>query len=89
MANIVVTSTATRIGVVFNDMAGPAGYSQSTFPRTSLLRVSIDSISDVVVVTMADGSHWRLGANALAVDSVDGTPTTDTASLYAAVMALI
>lgn len=89
MANIVVTSTASRIDVVFNDTTATAGYSYASFPKASMHRVSIDSVSDVVLVSMADGSSWKLGANALVVDSVDGTPITDSASLYNALKGLM
>lgn len=82
MANIVVTSTASRIDVVFNDTTTIAGYSHASFPKAAMHHVSIDAVSDVVIVSMADGSSWKFGANALVVDSVDGTPITDPASLY-------
>lgn len=89
MANVVVTSTASRIDVVFNDTSQPVGYSHASFPKAAMHRVSIDLVSDNVIVSMADGSSWRLGTNAIVVDSVDGTPTTDTASLYAAIKAMM
>lgn len=87
MANIVVTTTATRIDVVFNDMAAAVGYSHGSWPKTAISVLIVDSISDTVIINMTDGSRFVVGDSALIVDSIDAVAMTSSADIYNAIKA--
>lgn len=83
MANIVVTTTATRIYAVFNDMAASAGVSKGYWAKDTIEKV-VQRTDGAVEVVEVSSRVWVLdmaGTLGAIVDTVDGVAPTDNADL--------
>lgn len=92
MADIVVTSDAEKIMVVFNDAASTVGYAQASWPKSAITRVELASDGSFVEVEMSDGTHWQVthdGSIGSKVDTIDGATPSSVADLYTKIIALI
>ena len=96
MADLVITSTANSIKVVFNDSPFYDKRDGMTFTKGTWAKSDIGSIelsSAEVVVRERDDFEWRVshdGAGAtFKVDSVDGVAPTSLDDLYTKLIALI
>lgn len=80
MANLVITSTATKIKVVFNAMAGD--FEKGTWTRESLKSVQMST--DYVEIHMIDNAVWTVSfdSNYMQIDLIDGVAPTSNADLY-------
>lgn len=85
MANIVITTTAKKIKVAFNDIEPFVGMGVAYFSKEHFAEVRLFSGTSGVRVTLDDGSSWNVSVNGanntLPVDSVDGVTPTDNAHL--------
>jgi len=91
MPNIVVTSTANCINVVFNDMAAFTGYEKANFNKQQItfqlttgdhcVRV-FDKYGVPWCVTYPTNPELLTGLEAVIIDSVDGTLATSNDQLY-------
>jgi hypothetical protein len=92
MANLVVTSTANTISVVFNAMASAAKMEKGTWLKSRItfrLMVS-NAYVDVLVAGEVD---WAVSfdgsSNTMQIDSVNGVAPTSNSDLYDKLIALI
>jgi len=85
VANAVVTSDATKVKVVFNDMANVANRSTSYFKRDDIIEVYSDSTNCYVTVVLAHNQNFDVSldgcSGTMIVDSVDAVVPTDNADL--------
>lgn len=92
MANLVITSTAYTVKVVFNDFSSVVGYKSANFRRDEISEVLESYDADHITVIMLDGNDFDLSYTthqyALVVDSVDGVAPTDNDNLTALLEAL-
>lgn len=92
MANIVITSTATTVGVDFGVYASVADMDKASFRRDEMSEVIKTFGADHVTVVMLDGNDFDLsyttGTNAMVVDTVDGVTPTDNNDLYDKIVVL-
>ena len=98
MANIVVTSDATRLYVAFNDLAPSPDINaiKTTYQRNTLSQVSEPYAAPYIIVKMVSGDYkeeWCVAHEAapgvLPIDSIDGVVPTDLDHLYSLLGALM
>ena len=92
MANLVVTSTATKIKVDFGAYSTTVGYNYAYFSRNSLSAVKSDTASSAVLVECNNEKFmcaYATSGNALIVDSVDGVAPTSNVDLCDKIAALM
>ncbi|MCP3681836.1 MAG: hypothetical protein GY861_04025 [bacterium] len=90
MTNIVVTSTADVIKVVFNDQA--PGNKTGFYNRNSIVLVECVDNDEFVIVKSSTGDNWALdqsGESGMVVDTINGVPITDNCNLVITLGALI
>lgn len=92
MPNVVVTSTANSIKVVFNDYAAAAMMDKGAWSNSEISNIILHS-NHVEVITK-DGERWILShttnsINALIIDSIDGIAPSSLSDLYDKMAALI
>lgn len=90
MPNIVVTSDADSVTVVFNDTI--PGMVKGIYNLNSIDEVELKDGSSFVVVSHRGGSNWNLdvdGVRGAIVDSVDGVTPNDNGHLCDLIGALI
>jgi hypothetical protein len=93
MANLVITSTATRVSVDFGAYGAAAGVTLGTWPRSGIQSVQFYG-SDYIHMATAGDAPWNVACaanafGALIVDSVDGVAPASNAALYAQLVALM
>lgn len=93
MANLVVTSTATKISVDFGALSSAVGFSKGTWEKDVIGSVVLDSATNWVEVHTKTGDNWKVCytayADSLVIDSIDGVAPTSNSDLYTKIVALM
>lgn len=93
MANIVVTSTTTKVSADFGALSSAIGLSKGTWHKDDITSIALGNGSNWVEVHTKDGHDWKVCytayADSLVVDSVDGVAPTSNSDLYTKLVALM
>lgn len=93
MANVVITSTANSIKVVFNDYSTAVGMEKGTWAKNEISDIRLGLSDAYVDVETKHEPRWLVVFEAttgmLLVDSVDGVAPTSNSDLYDKLIALI
>ena len=98
MANLVITSTANSIKVVFNDQPffdkrDGMTFSKGTWAKSEIADIKLNTDDSMVVVQEKDDFEWKVSdsgtSGTLTVDSVDGATPSSLDDLYTKLIALI
>ena len=93
MPDVIVTTTAARVDVDFNDFASATGMVKGSWNRSMIH--SIFDKTDHFEVYVADGNHWLVRssattyADAMVIASIDGVTTNTHATLLEELRGLI
>jgi hypothetical protein len=92
MANVVITTTANRINVVFNDASSEVGMDKGSWRKDHVLHVQLKT--DHVEVQMDGSEHrWEVvdaaASNYLVIDTIDGAGPTSLSDLYDKLIAML
>lgn len=92
MANLVITSTAITVKVIFNDYSEATNMKSANFRRNDIAEVVEHHNADYVTVIMLDGNDfdisWTSHVHAMVVDSIDGVAPTSNDDLTVKLEAL-
>jgi hypothetical protein len=92
MANLVITSTAYTVKVVFNDYSEATNIKSTNFRREDIAEVVEHHNADYITILMLDGNDfnisWTSHVHAMVVDSIDGVAPTSNDDLTAKLEAL-
>ena len=92
MANIVVTSTAFTVLVVFNDYSDHEKIKQGSYRRDEIAEVIEHTGDEHITLVMLNGDEFKLSFSAAAgvgvIDTVDGVAPVSNDDLFAKLVAL-
>lgn len=93
MANVVVTSDAQKIKVVFNDLSASAGRDVSYFQKSDIVEVYSDATDSYVTIVLGHNENFNVSIDGtfgtLIIDSVDAVAPSSNADLRDKIAAFI